>query len=189
MLYRDDPQVQTMIANLPEKTGKPLDEWFKVLDTSGLTKHGEMMKLLKGEYGMTHGFANMVCLMYRQESAATPPPGADDLVENQYAKKQDLKPIYDQLLAAALAFGPDVEVAPKKNSVSLRRARQFVLIQPTTKTRVDLGIQLKEQEPEGKLESGEMWNGMCSHRIQLSSPADIDDEVLDWMRQAYEAAG
>ena len=138
-----------------------------MLAASGLEKHGEMMKLLKGQ-GMTHGFANMVCLMYRQETAESPPPSGDDLVEAQYAKKQDLRPIYDALLAAALALGPDVEVAPKKNSVSLRRAKQFALIQPTTKTRVDLGIQLKGQEPEGKLESGEMWNGMCSHRIQLT---------------------
>lgn len=187
MLYRDDPQVQTMIANLPEKTGKSLDEWLAILTAAGLEKHGEMMKLLKSQ-GMTHGYANMVSLIYRQETADSPPPSGDDLVEAQYAKKQNLKPVYDELLAAALALGPDVEVAPKKNSVSLRRAKQFALIQPTTKTRVDLGIQLKDQAPQGKLESGEMWNGMCSHRIQLSSAADVDAEVLDWLRQAYEAA-
>jgi len=189
MLYRDDPQVQTMIANLPEKTGKALDEWFSILAASKLERHGEMMKLLKGEYGMTHGFANMICLMYRQETAAARPPSGDDLVETQYANKQNLKPVYDQLLAAALTFGSDVQVAPKKNSVSLRRAKQFALIQPTTRTRIDLGIQLKGQEPQGKLESGEMWNGMCSHRIQLSSADDVDAEVLDWLRKAYEAAG
>ncbi|MBI3160363.1 MAG: DUF4287 domain-containing protein [Chloroflexi bacterium] len=178
-----------MIANLPEKTGKSLEEWFKVLAASQLEKHGEMMKLLKGEHGVTHGFANMICLIYREESAAMPPPGGDDLVETQYAKKQELKPIYDALLTAALKLGADVEVAPKKNSVSLRRKKQFALIQPTTKTRIDLGIQLKGQPPRGKLESGEMWGGMCTHRIQLFSPADVDAEVLDWMKKAYAAAG
>lgn len=189
MAYRDDPQVQTMLDNLPEKTGKSFEEWCRVLAASKLEKHGEMMKLLKGEYGVTHGFANMICLIYREESAATPPPSSEDMVEFQYAKKQELKPIYDQLLAAALKLGADVEVAPKKNSVSLRRKKQFALIQPTTKTRIDLGIQLKGQEPDGKLESGEMWGGMCTHRIQLSSPADVDAEVLAWMKKAYEAAG
>lgn len=189
MAYRSEPGVQTMIDNLPEKTGKSLEQWFKILAASKLEKHGEMMKLLKGEHGVTHGFANMICLIYREESAATPPPGGDDLVEIQYAKKQELKPIYDKLLAAALKLGKDVEVAPKKNSVSLRRKKQFALIQPTTKTRIDLGIQLKGQAPKGKLESGEMWNGMCTHRIQLTSAKDVDAEVLEWMKKAYEAAG
>ncbi len=189
MAYRNDPSVQTMIDNLPEKTGKSLDQWFKVLAASKLEKHGEMMKLLKGEHGVTHGFANMICLIYREESAATPPPSSEDLVEIQYAAKQELRPIYEKLLAAALKLGADVEVAPKKNSVSLRRKKQFALIQPTTKTRIDLGIQLKGQNPTGKLEGGDMWNGMCTHRIQLMTVADADAEVLDWMKKAYEAAG
>ncbi|TAK13572.1 MAG: DUF4287 domain-containing protein [Anaerolineae bacterium] len=178
-----------MIDNLPEKTGKSLEQWFKVLAASKLEKHGEMMKLLKGEHGISHGFANMICLIFREETAGTPPPGGDDLVAIQYSKKQELKPIYDKLLAAALKLGKDVEVAPKKNSVSLRRKKQFALIQPTTKTRIDLGIQLKGQAPKGKLEGGEMWNGMCTHRIQLTSPKDVDAEVLEWMKKAYEAAG
>ncbi len=189
MAYRDDPQVQTMIANMPAKTGKSLDEWRAVLAASGLAKHGDLLKLLEGEHGVTHGFANTIAHLYREDSAPTPPPAGDDLVEAQYANKPNLRPIHDALVVAARAFGPDVEVSPKKGSVSLRRKKQFALIQPTTKTRVDLGIQLKGHPPEGKLESGELWKGMCSHRIQLTREADVDAEVLDWMRRAYEAAG
>jgi hypothetical protein len=189
MAYRNEPGVPAMLANLPEKTGKSLEDWFKVLAASRLEKHDDMLKLLKSEHGVTHGYANMICLVYREENSAAPPPTGDDLVAAQYARKPETKPIYDALLDAAMQFGPDVEVAPKKTSVSLRRKKQFALIQPTTKTRIDLGIQLKGQAPKGKLESGEMWGGMCTHRIQLFSPADVNAEVLDWMKQAYDAAG
>jgi len=51
-----------MIAGLKEKTGKSLDEWLRVLRSSGLAKHKEMVTLLKTQHGLTHGYANMVAL-------------------------------------------------------------------------------------------------------------------------------
>ena len=189
MTYRDDPQVQTMIENMPTKTGKTLGAWLEVLAASSLKKHGEMMKLLKGEYSVSHGYANIICLIFRQENAPTPPPTPADLVAQQYAGKESLIPIYDKLITYALALGEDIDVAPKKKNVSLRRKKQFALIQPTTRTRVDLGIQLKGSAPEGKLEDGKMWGGMCSHRIKLATPGDVDEEVQDWLGKAYDAAG
>ena len=74
-----DPQLQTMIDNMPSKTGKSLNEWFKLLADAGLERHGAMMKLLKGEYGVTHGFANTISMLYREQAAGGPPaiaPGA-----------------------------------------------------------------------------------------------------------------
>lgn len=186
--YRDDPQAQTMIANMPEKTGRSLDDWITLLQASGLEKHGQLMTLLKKEHGVSHGFANSITLIYRQERDG-PPPQPVDLVDQQYEKKEHLRPIYAALLAAAQALGDDVSIAPKKKNVSLRRSKQFALIQPTTRARIDLGIQLKGEPPSGRLEDGKMWGGMCSHRIQLTSPENVDDEVRSWLSRAYDAAG
>ena len=49
-----------MIAGLKDKTGKSLEDWLVILRGSGLAKHKEFMTLLKGEHGLTHGFANMI---------------------------------------------------------------------------------------------------------------------------------
>lgn len=188
MNANQDPQVQTMIDNMPDKTGKPLEEWFKVIAAAGLTKHGDMMQLLKGE-GVTHGFANTIAILYRQQAVGGPPSEAD-LVAAQYAgAKAGLKPIYDAILAAVDAFGPDVEIAPKKSYVSLRRKKQFAIVQPSTKTRVDLGLNLKDGEAAGRLQGGVVFSGMCSHKVAVASPAEIDDEVIGWLKQAYEQAG
>ena len=189
MSVNRDPQVQTMIDNMPEKTGKPLEEWFKVIAAAGLEKHGDMMKLLKGEYGVTHGFANTIALLYRQHVAGGPPPEAD-LVTDQYAgAKAGLKPIYEAILAAVNDFGQDVEIAPKKSYVSLRRKKQFAIVQPSTKTRVDLGLNLKDVEPTERLQGGGAFNGMCSHKVAITSADEIDAEVKEWLNQAYEQAG
>jgi hypothetical protein len=173
---------QTMIDNMPEKTGKSLEDWQSIVAASGAAKHGEIMKLLKGEHGVTHGFANLIA----QKCIGNLDVSEDDLVANQYKGKEVLKPIHDAIVAFVEQFGSELDIAPKKTSVSLRRKKQFALIQPSTKTRIDLGINLKGVEPQGKLEA---MSGMCTHKIKLSSLADFDAEAKGWLEQAFERAG
>ncbi|MEM9938459.1 MAG: DUF4287 domain-containing protein [Pseudomonadota bacterium] len=172
---------QTMIDNLPEKTGKPLVEWIEVIKASGAEKHGEIMKLLKGEYGVTHGFANLIAQKARGHGDTAP----GDLISAQYQGKEGLKLIYDAIVAYVKTLGDDVEIAPKKTSVSLRRSKQFALVQPSTKTRIDLGINLKGKVPEGRLE---VMGGMCTHRVKLMQVEEFDAQVKAWLDQAFAEA-
>lgn len=175
-----DKQLETMLANLPEKTGKPLEDWLKLVAGEGLEKHGQIVKFLKGDHGVTHGFANLIAAKALESDAPT-----DPVAEQYSGAKAGLKPIHDALVDYAKSLGGDVEIAPKKTSVSLRRKKQFALITPATKTRVDLGLALKGDEPGGRLES---YNAMCSHRVRLESVADLDDEVKGWIAEAYGRA-
>lgn len=173
---------QTMIDNMPEKTGKSLQDWQGIVAASGAVKHGEIMKLLKGTHGVTHGFANLIA----QKCIGNLDTSEEDLVTGQYKGKEALKPIHDAIVAHVTTYGSELEIAPKKTSVSLRRKKQFALIQPSTKTRIDLGINLKGVEPQGRLEA---MKGMCTHKIKLSSIEDFDAETKDWLQQAFERAG
>lgn len=182
-----DAQLQTMIDNMPEKTGKSLEEWFGIIAAAGPEKHGQIMKLLKGEHGVTHGYANTISMLYRQRESG--PPAEVDLVDAQYAgAKESLRPIYEAVLATVTTFGDDVEVAPKKTYVSLRRSKQFAIVQASTKTRVDLGLNLKDVDATERLEGGKVFSGMCTHRIRLSSAEDVDAQVEGWLKEAYEQA-
>lgn len=177
-----EDMLKTMIANLPEKTGKSLDEWIGIVRTSGHEKHGAIVKFLKSDHGMTHGYANLVSSKARESGAPEP-----DLIEAQYAGgKAGLRPIHDAISAFAISLGGDVEIAPKKSSVSLRRKKQFALITPATKSRIDLGLALKGEDAAGRLES---YNAMCSHRVRLETLEEFDDEVKAWMKDAYSRAG
>ncbi len=183
-----DPQAQTMIDNMPEKTGKSLTEWYKVIANAKLTKHGEILKLLKGTYGVTHGYANTISILYRQQAAGGSPP-EEDLVNTQYSgAKADLRPVYEAILTAVSQFGSEVEIAPKKTYVSLRRSKQFAIVQPATRTRIDLGLNLKDVAPTERLEGGNVFSGMCTHRVRLTAETEVDSEVINWLRQAYEQA-
>ena len=176
-----DDQLATMLANIPEKTGKPLAEWIKLIQKSGHEKHGEILKFLKGEHGVSHGFANLIAAKSRETGEEV------DLVAAQYSGgKAGLRPLYEEIVGFARSLGGDVEVAPKKASVSLRRKKQFALVTPATKTRIDLGLALKGDEPAGRLEA---YNAMCSHRVRLESSAAFDGEVKAWMKEAYSRSG
>ena len=111
-----DAATQTMIDNLPARTGRGLDEWFAVVDAAGYEKHGQILSHLKSEYGVSHGFANLIAARALSRGQAAT---GDDLVDAQYeGRKAPLRPLYERLVAEVTAFGADVEVAPKKTSVS-----------------------------------------------------------------------
>lgn len=176
-----DKALQTMIDNMPEKTGKSLEDWFKVLSKENHEKHGQAVNFLKKEHGVTHGFANTIVALHKTQGSEEV-----DLVDAQYQGKEGLVPIYESLDRFLKSLGTDVEVVPKKGSVSYIRKRQFALVKPATKTRIDLGLKIKDQAKQGKLEDSGPFGTMCTHRIQLSDISDLDKEVKDWLKLAYD---
>lgn len=186
MAKMDDAEA-SMVRTLEAKTGKTLDAWIAVARASGLAKHGELRDHLKHEHGLTHGYANLVVHKSLASDAGSSEP--DALVTSQYAgAKTGLKPIYERLVGEVQAFGPDVEVAPKKGYVSLRRSKQFALIQPSTATRLDVGLVLKGVPPAGRLEAAGSFNAMVTHRVRLEGPGEANAELIAWLRRAYESA-
>lgn len=178
-----DAALQTMINNMPEKTGKSLDEWKTILREQGFTKHGEAMKFLKGEHGVSHGYANTIVLLSKEDQ-----PAEEDLVTAQYKGKEALIPIYNQLLEVVKAFGSEVVITPKKTSVSCIRKKQFALIKPATKTRIDLGLKLRNRPTEGRLENSGPFGTMCTHRVQLTDIGQVDQELAQWLKEAFDEA-
>jgi hypothetical protein len=183
-----DAAAQTMINNLPERTGKSLDQWLNILAKQEFEKHGEIVKWLKSEHAITHGFANLIAHMHR-DAIASDSGGEVDLIAVQYeGPKAGLRPIYDAIIKVVSGFGNDVEIAPKKAYVSLRRGKQFALVQPSTKDRVDVGINLKGQPPTIRLEDSGSFNSMVSHRVRVTKKSEVDADLKRWLRSAYDAA-
>jgi hypothetical protein len=177
-------ELANMSANLEQKTGRSMSAWIEVVLASGKAKHAEMISYLKNQHGLGHGYANFVAHAAR-EKAAGGPVAEEDLITAQYVGKEGLRPIYDSLIKIVSKFGDDVELAPKKAGVSLRRSKQFALIEPTTKTRIDIGINLKGMAPTDRLEAA---GGMCTHKVGVTGLDQVDDELISWLREAYERA-
>jgi predicted transport protein len=181
-----DKAMQTMIENIKEKTGHSLDEWKTIIAKKQFAKHGEIVKFLKEEHKVTHGYASEIALKALASDAASA-TDTDDLLENQYKGKESLRPFYEKLIKEIQKFGGEFEIAPKKTYVSLKRKKQFIILNPASKTRFEIGFNLKGVEPQGKLEA-EKPNGICSHKINLAAINEIDMEVIDWIRMAFDKA-
>jgi hypothetical protein len=187
-----DKATENQLKNIQTRTGKTLDELFALIRKSGLTKHGEIRELLKRDLGMGHGDANALAGAFlksdgqgvAQVAAAT----TDDIVDTFYSgAKADLRPIHEQVMAAIAELGP-FEIAPKKGYVSLRRKKQFAMIGPGTKMRVQVGLNMKgipATERLIELPSG----GMCQYRVNLAEVKEVDRELMAWIRHAYDSAG
>jgi hypothetical protein len=178
-----DTALKTMIDNMPEKTGKSLEQWKALLAKKSFSKHSEFVNFLKKEYGVTHGFANTIVQLSKTDGG-----NSDDLLANQYKGKENLLPIYKALISVVKSFGKDVKVEPKKGSVSIIRKKQFVLIKPATKTRIDLGLKLKDKPITKRLENSGTFGTMCTHRVKISEVQEINKELKEWLKEAYTKA-
>lgn len=195
-----DKATQTQLANIQKRTGKSLAELFQAVRDSGLAKHGEMRDHLKTTLGMGHGDANLVVHVFRQGAdagsisasgaggAAGGDAGPADALDAIFAgAKADLRPIHDRVMKGIGAFG-DFEVAPKKAYVSLRRKKQFATLGPATKTRFEVGLNMKGVPATDRLLALPP-GGMCQYKVNLTDPGEVDAELLGWIRAAYDSAG
>ena len=175
-----------MADSLEATTGRSVEDWLATVQGLGLQRHGEILAALKREHGLTHGYANLLALIatgYGQQ-------GETELVEGLFAgAKAGLRPIYDRALEIVTDVGGDVTVTAKKTMVSFRRTKQFACFTPMSAKRVDLGVNLRgdlADEAVGVARLRPTPGGMASHVFAITVPEEIDDEVITWVRRAYE---
>jgi predicted transport protein len=178
---------QTMIDNLLKNTGKSLEQWITIVQKEKFAKHGEIIKFLKEEHEFTHGFANLVAHKSKGSDAGSI-ENKDILIVQQYQGKDHLLPIYNHLITTILKFGDDIEIAPKNAYVSIIRKKQFAILKPASKTRFEIQLIIKNQEAKGILNTITTSNAMCTHVINISDFSQINDEVINWIKIAYEKA-
>lgn len=182
-----DKAAQTQLANIEKRTGKTLKQLFAVLKKSGLEKHGELVKMLKQDLGMGHGDANTLVHTFRKASEPQAAAGADPLDAIYAGKKAELRPLHEAVMKRVRKLGA-FEVAPKKSNVSLRRKKQFALIGPGTKGRLEIGINLKDADGDERFVA-QKPGGMCQFKVWLTDKSEVDAELLDWLGRAFDAAG
>ena len=180
-----EAQTATQLANIERDSGLTPSKVAELIRAEGLVKHGQIVALLKARHGLGHGNANLLSVKARELLDGGPAPSSV-LLDAQYAGgKAHLRAVHDALVATAGTFGPDVEVVVQKTAVSLRRRKQFAVIKAASSRRLELGLNLPETPTDDRVTE---TTGMCSHRIDLADPADLDAAVTSWLRQAYDAA-
>ena len=184
---------QSSLAGLKQKTGRTLEEWIQLVQKSGPATEKERRAWLKAEHGLGMNYAGWIA----EQSVGKGDHGnpetylkqAEEFVESMYSgAKEPLRPIYDTLVALGRSLGSDVKVCPGKTIVPLYRKHVFAQIKPTTRTRIDLGLALKNTKvPKRLIDTGGLAKkDRITHRIEITSLKDIDGEVKKWIKIAYD---
>jgi hypothetical protein len=188
--------VQKWVAELKPKTGRTLDEWVTLVKRDGPAGHQSRREWLKSKHKLGSNSAWWIVDRAEGKGGEEDSPeeylaAAVRFVEDQYSgRKSTLRPIYDQLLALGKSLGADVKACPCKTMVPLYRNHVFAQIKPTTNTRVDFGLcftTYKGKLPKRLIDTGGLAKkDRITHRIELSSPGQIDADLKKWLRAAYD---
>ncbi|MBA2668191.1 MAG: DUF4287 domain-containing protein [Trueperaceae bacterium] len=187
----NDQARDSFIKGLEAKAGKPVEELLVLVASWGPGKHGELLAKAKEAFGLGYGHANLLIHLFRDraevDAGAAAADAASDPLDAIYAgSKAPVRALHEALMARLVDLGP-FEVAPKKANVSLRRSKQFALLGPGSKGRLEVGVNHREAHGTARFEALAPGK-MCSHRAFVAAPVDIDDELLAFVREAYEAA-
>ena len=200
--YSPHPSIayaRAVVANMKTKTGRSLEEWIAFVKSKGPKTEEARRDWLKKTYGLGTNYAWWIAgRSVGKDEGDTDPvkylAEAEKYVEDQYPEsKAALRPIYEKLLDTGLALGNDVKACPCKTMVPLFRKHAIAEIKAATQTRVDLGLALGKYTgklPKRLLDTGgAKKKDRITHKISLTSPAEVDAEVSRWMRKAYELDG
>ncbi len=175
------------VAKLKEKTGKTVDEWVAILKKSGPPTEKERRAWLKEKHGFSTNYAWFVAERTEGRGIAEQydPEGMDAMFSGP---KAPLRPIYDELLAFGLSLGGDVKVCPCRTIVPFYRKHVFAQLKPATRSRIDLGLALRNLKATDRLidTGGFAKKDRITHRIEISSLRDFDAEAKRWWKRAYE---
>jgi len=185
--------MQSVIADMKKKTGRSVEEWVKFIEKTGPPTEKERRVWLKSEHGLGINYAAWIAERSVGKGDNGDPENylrqAADFVEKMYSgPKAGLLPVYDELLTLAKKLGIDVKVCPCSTIVPLYRNHVFAQIKPTTRARIDLGLALKDTKVPKRLvdTGGFAKKDRITRRIEITSLADIDEEVKRWLKVAYE---
>jgi len=185
--------VQKTIAGLKQKTGRTLEEWTSFIEKAGPKTEKERREWLQTKHALGRNYAWWIA----EQSVGKGDDGrpetylkqAEEHVEKMYSgAKGALRPMFEELLALGRSLGKDVKVCPCQTMVPLYRNHVFAHLKPTTRTRIDLGLALKDTKVPKRLihTGGFAKKDRITHRIEITSPKDIDAEVKRWIKIAYE---
>lgn len=190
MAQTSDEARDSYVQGIEAKAGRPIDELVAEVVGWGPGKHTELLTRAKEAFGLGHGHANLLVHLARDrmEAAAGTPADPGDPLDAIYAgSKAPLRSLHEAFMARLADLGP-FEVAPKKANVSLRRSKQFALVGPGSRGRLEVGVNHRGADGPARFEA--LGPGkMCTHRTFVTGPDEIDEELLAFVRAAYEAAG
>jgi predicted transport protein len=172
--------------NIQKNTGKTLEEWVAAVLESGLDPldQNSVRKWLKSEHNIPQN-TQWAIADAAARAVGWVRPSPDGYIDSQYqGKKAILRPIFDSIRAAIMRIDPLVSVEGRGGYTPFVHKRQFTAVKASSKM-VVLGLRYREAPSSDRLLEGKA-TGQCTHRVELTSPEQVDEEVIRLLTIAHE---
>jgi predicted transport protein len=172
------------IANLKSTTEKDLNSWLAIIDKSGIKKRNDIIKWLKEKSNFGHMNASLLAGIYF--NGGKPVYASEqNLLESQFEKYRDMRPLFDELLKGIVNWDGTVEFVTKKTYVSITRKREFAAIN-IRKGELRLGLDLGNMPFNLPIEKSRLTGPMAriSHMVVIRDPSDINDALFQLLETA-----
>ena len=170
---------------LTEQTGKDLTTWMKIIDGSRNTKRNEVIAWLKSEHGFGHMNASLLAGIHANGGKPVY-QSAGDLLENQFAKAAEMRPLYEAFLEFVKEAFPNATVLPKKTYVSILENREFAAVNIKPKE-LRIGFDLGDRSFDDKIEKAKLSGPMprISHMLVLTDAGQLDAGIVEALRASH----
>jgi hypothetical protein len=171
--------------SIKDQTGKTLPDWLAMLNKSGLSKQMEITNFLKEKHKMNHMQASLLAGLFLNNGKPVY-QNELSLLDNQFAKCEDMRPIYNEVAEKILKWYPDAQLIIKKTYLSFTTVREFAAINVKPKE-IRLGVDLGDMPFTADLQKSKLSGPMprISHMITLTKATDLDKKVLRYIQESY----
>ena len=170
---------------LADQTGKDLTAWLKTIDGFGSKKRNEVIAWLKSDYGFGHMNASLLAGIHANGGKPVY-ASTNDLLENQFAKAADIRPLYDAFMAIVSANFPAASILPKKTYVSVLDNREFAAVNIKPKG-LRIGLDLGDRPFDEKVEKAKLTGPMprISHMFVLTDAKQLDESIVEVLKVSH----
>ena len=181
-----EKSLESQLANIQERAGRTLDELFSILQQSAAESPQELRDVLIDELDMERGDAETVVFAHKERGSDAPKTVRGELARIYSGEREELKRVHDRLMEKLNDLG-DFEVTPRDGYVALRRNREFATVGPAGVTELEITMEFDHADPPERLQRAEAAD-RSRYSVRISDADEVDDELITWMRQAYEEA-
>ncbi|MFN0277381.1 MAG: DUF5655 domain-containing protein [Pyrinomonadaceae bacterium] len=170
---------------LKGETGKDLGTWLKTIDGFSSKKRNEVIAWLKTEHGFGHMNASLLAGIHANGGKPVY-ASTDDLLENQFTKAADMRPLYDAFIAFIAKHFPSATILPKKTYVSVLENREFGAVNIKPKE-LRIGLDLGDRPFDERVEKAKLTGPMprISHMVVVTEKHDLDGTLVDLLKQSH----
>ena len=173
---------------LKSATGKDLKAWLAEVDSSGIKKRNDLIKWLKESKGFNHMHASLLAGIHANGGKPVY-QSTGDLLETQFAKCADMRPLFNAFCAFVQKNFPNSTVLPKKTYVSFLENREFAAVNIKPKELrigVDLGNRPFDEIVFKSKLSGPMPR--ISHMVVITDAGQLNNSIAKLLKDSYNRA-